>query len=564
MFKHYLEPLKKNTESFFKKYGFVTFIFLVVPYYVLIPLFKYETWPAGHDSSGTIFNFWSMVKILREDFHFPINWQVENFSYNGNPYWAFYQPLSYAMIYFMSLFTSLFDRNYVFLAAKAAVYLSFLISELGMFFLLRTIFRTSTIRDLVSSYGAIIYLLAPYRFVDLYSRNAYSEVWVFPWTPIYLLGFYKLFFLKETNGWIILALSTACLFLSHLMPSFFFVMITHLGFLAFLIFKKDLIGYIRRNKKIIIWWIIANVVGMGLSSFYIFPAMKNVKLLMGDNVGFDRINLQHVLDHISWCFSMLDPLNFAGAWQVGQVYLLGIVVLNFLLLGKRETEHKDLMVFLNASVFITFLFLMSKTLWEHLPPLFYSLQFSWRLFFVYSVFGSVIVALLVNELKIKIPLLLIFLAFHFYTGERFLHFGGGDVVAAHYDTESWLNEINRKFYTTCNGGGSSHSFLSKTTYPALFNFKHADELGKLEKVSNTYLLNLKPGTNIISHKHYGNTFVYDLLLDSPAFLVFKQYFYPTWELYIDSKKSKDLYLTDAGYIGFEVPSGRHLIKIRSN
>lgn len=551
--------------NFLKNNSLIIIIFLVAPYFVLMPLFKYETWASGHDSSGTVFNAWSIVKMLREDFHFPISWQPENFGYKGNPYWVFYQPLSYVMVFFVSLFTSLYDQNYVFSALKGAVYISFLISEIGMFFLLKAIFKGSSSWKLVSTYGALVYLLAPYRFIDLYSRNAYSEVWVFPWMPFYLLGFYKLFFLKEKNGGILIALSTACLFLSHLMPSFFFILITHIGFVLFLIVRKNLFNFIPENKNLMVAWLIANIVGVTLSAFYIFPALSNIKYLIGDVTGFDRISLQHVLDHISWCFDMLDIQNFKGAWQVGQLYLVSFIALNFLLLfSKKELEHRNLMIFLSTSVIITMAFLMSRTLWEHLPSMFYSLQFSWRLFLVYSVFCSVIVALLVNELKIKIPLLVLFLAFHFYTGERFLHFGGGDVVVAHFNGESWLNEIYRKHYSTCNGGGNSHTFLPKTTDPVLFNFNHADELGPQEKYSNTYLLNLKPGINLLSHEHYGNNFVYELLLDSPAFIIFKQYFYPTWELYIDSKRSKNLYLTEYGYIGFEVPKGLHKIKLRSN
>ena len=554
------------TGELFKKYGVMLIVFLAAPAYVLIVLFQYETWPSGHDSSGTVFNAWSMVKILREDLHFPINWQSDNYGYHGNPYWILYQPLSYAMIYFMSVFTSLFDTNFLFSAMKSAVFLSFFISEIGMFLLLKTIFKDLplTSRNFVSAYGAVIYLLAPYRFIDLYSRNAYSEVWVFPWMPFYLLGFYKLFLLKETSGFILIALSTACLFLSHLMPSFFFIMIVHLGFFIFLVVRKNLIGFIRGNKKIILYWLLGNIIGISLSSFYIFPAMSNIKYLVGDITGFDRINLQHVLDHISWSYDMLDITNFKGAWQVGQLYLVSFAVLNFFIFSKKDSKYKDLMIFLNASTIITLVFLMSRTLWQHVPQVFYSLQFSWRLFLVYSVFCSVIAALLVNELKINIPLLLLFLLFHFYAGERFLHFGGGDVVGKYYDSESWLNEIYRLHYTTCNGGGNAHTFLPKTTYPVLFNFTHADKLEAQEKSSNTYLFNLKPGINILSHKHLANTFIYDMFLENPAFIVFQQYFYPTWKLYIDSKRVNGLYLTDLGYIGFEVPQGRHVVKVRSN
>lgn len=557
--------LNKFYESLPKQNLFIAFIFILLPYLVLRPLFAYETWPGGHDSVGTIFNAWTMIKALRENFHFPLKWQVENYVYNGNPYWGFYQPLSYLAAYVASIFTSLFGKDCTFSALKAAVYISFIISEIGMFLLLREIFKSSPVRNFLSAYGSIIYLLAPYRFIDLYSRNAYSELWTFPWMPFYLLGFYKLFFLKEVKSWFILGLSMACLFLSHLMPSFFFILITHLAFLIYLILQKQLIAYFKQNKKVLLFWVIGNVFGIFLSSFFIFSTMNVIKYLDGDYGGFERVSLPHVLEHISWCFDMLNPSNFHGAWQVGQLYLFGIVVLNFLLFKKQKSEHRDLMLFLNISIMITFIFLMSKTLWEHLPPIFYGLQFSWRLFVVYSVFASVIVTLLVNELKLGIPILLIFLAFHFYTGERFLHYGGGDVVNKYHDTESWLNDIYHKSFTvSCNGGGSPNTLLPKTSFPVLFNFQQTAMVGYLETVSNSYLLNLKPGTQILSSKHSGNSFIYNLLLDKPAFLIFKQHFYPSWELYIDSKRVKDLYLTDFGYNGFEVPRGEHLVQIRTN
>ena len=97
----------------------------------------------------------------------------------------------------------------------------------------------------------------------------------------------------------------------------------------------------------------------------------------------------------------------------------------------------------------------------------------------------------------------------------------------------------------------------------LFNFDHADQVGRIEKFANTFLSNSKPGVNIISHNRKGNIFTYELLLDSPVFLVFKQYFYPSWELYIDSKQEKDLYLTEKGFIGFEVPRGKHRVVLKS-
>lgn len=550
-----------GSKDWLQRYGVQIIIFLVLPYLVLIPLLKYETWCSGHDSDGTIFNAWTMTKMLKEWPHFPFTWQPDNCGYKGNPYWSFYQPLSNLMVFFSYLIIFPFQGDNIFSAMKIAVYLSFIISMIGMYLLLKTILKEEKQSEIISIFGSIIYLLAPYRFIDLYSRNAYSELWVFPWMPFYLLGFYRLFFLKDTKGWIYIALSTPCLLASHLMPSFFFILIIHLGFVIFLLLKKKITSFIKENKKIILYWVLSNIAGWGISFVYIIPAMNVVKFINGDFMGFDRVSLDNVLNHISWCYDMLDLFNFKGPWQVGQLYLVSFVILNFFLLSKKRTRLFDILLFINISIILTFVFLMSKTTWEHLPKVFYNLQFSWRLFVVYSVLCSIVVAILANEFRLKIPVLLFLLAFHFYTGERFLHYGGHDVVGKYFNAESWINVLYRKHYTTTNNY-SPKSILPKTSEPVLFNFTHADEVGAVEKYSNTFLLNLKPGVNILSYQRKENIFNYELLLDLPAFLIFKQYFYPSWELYIDSKRS-DLYLTEQGYIGFEVREGRHKIEIKS-
>lgn len=555
------EWLITSIQNILKKHFLKVIVFFIFPYLLLMPLFKYETWCAGHDSDGTIFNAWTMVRMLKEWPHFPITWQVDNCGYKGNPYWSFYQPLSNLMVllgYFLIYF---FQGDNIFSAMKVAVYLSYFISAFGMYLLLKNIFSSEPQKELISIFGSVIYLFAPYRFIDLYSRNAYSELWLFPWLPFYLLGFYKLFFAKEPKGWIYIAFSTPCLITSHLMPSFFFIIIIHLAYVIFLLLKKKIMNFIKEDKKIILYWLISNVAGWLISLIYIVPAMNVVKFINGDFMGFDRVSLDNVLNHISWCFDMLDLFNFKGPWQVGQLYLVSFVILNFYLFFRKKTKFFDLLFFLNIATILTFIFLMNKTLWEHLPSVFYNLQFSWRLFVVYSLLASVFVSILALEFNLKIPVLLFLIAFHFYTGERFLHYGGHDVVGKYFNVESWVNVLYRKHYTTTNNY-SPRSILPKTSDPVLFNFVHADEVGANEKYSNTFLLNLKPGINILFYERKGNIFNYELTLDSPAFLIFKQYFYPSWNLFIDSKKSKT-YLTEQGYIGFEVPEGKHLVRLKS-
>ena len=555
----------KNHQAVFdiRKVLFISTVFIFTSYIGCIPLLKYETWPGGHDSYGTIFNALIMLKTMWEDPHIPIIWQADNCSFKGNPHWAFYQPLSFIVVYLASLATSIFDHNFVFSSLKMAVFLSFFISEIGMFLLLREIFKNHSSKNLISTFGAVIFLFAPYRFIDIYSRNAYSELWIFTWAPFYFLGFYKLLFQKEKSAWIYIAIFTPVLMISHLMPSFFFIIIIHLGFIIFLLIKKKLFSYPKENFEIIKCWSLGNIIGIASSLTYIIPAMNTLKYLNGDLYGFDRVDLNTVLDHIEWCYAFLDLTNFGDRWQAGQLYLISSFVLLFFVFAKKNSIYRDLIIFIVISTIVTLLFLLSRTLWHLVPPIFYGLQFSWRLFVVYSFLCSISMAIIASEYNLKIPALILIIVLHYYTGERFVHHGGEDLVNKFYNSESWQNDMYRSHHTVLNSH-SPHSVLVKVSDPVLFGFKHADELGANEKYSNTFIYNLKPGINILSHQRKGNSFFYDMLLDSSSFIIFKQYFHNTWRLYIDSKKIKDIYLTEKGFIGFEVPKGRHLIKLRTD
>ncbi|MBI2995632.1 MAG: hypothetical protein HYY52_02860 [Candidatus Melainabacteria bacterium] len=543
--------------------GLIVFIFLYVPYHTLKPLFLCETWHGGHDGGGTVFNAWSIVTILQENFHLPLCWLPENFGYKGNPFWQYYQPLPYLVIYLCSIFVSALYKTDVYLSLKLSTYLSFVISELCMFFLLKTIFKNSPNATLTSIFGSLIYLFAPYRFIDLYARSAYSELWIFSWIPLYFLGFYKLFFLKDKTGCVQIAVSMSLLLLSHFMPSIFFLIILYIGFLIFKVVRKELGNFIKEDLVIIKWCAISNLIGMCISSFYTLPLINCKKYLFGDIAGFDGMSLEAVKYHIVVAVNMLNPLSYNYHWRVGQVYFLSILFLNFMLLSKKKLRFRHLLFFLNVVIFIAMFFICGNILWEHLPPIFYSLQFPWRLFVVYSFFGSLIIALIANEFKLTLPILVLILSLHIYTTNRFIPGSiGPGFVYNYYNIESWINDIYKKQFSSLNGGSFAHGFLPKTSFPVLFNFSPSPDTTGDENNPTNYLI-IKPGINILSHKKNASTFIYELFLEKSNFIVLRQYFYPTWKAYLDSKET-DLYLTDLGYIGVDVPKGKHILEIRSN
>ncbi len=215
-----------------KKIDFWLF-FLVL--FSLLPLLDFlkAGLPLTHDGQDHVARIANFYQSLSEGNFIP-RWAANlNWGY-GHPILMFLYPLpSYFACFFRFLGFSLVDTT------KIVFCLGFILSGVFMYLWLREIWGEEA-----GLMAGLLYMFAPYRFVDLYVRGAIGENLAFVWPP--LICYFALKFSKKPYWRYFVggSLSLAFLILSHNAISLMFLPVVF-GYLTYLILiSKKKIFYI--------------------------------------------------------------------------------------------------------------------------------------------------------------------------------------------------------------------------------------------------------------------------------------------------------------------------------
>lgn len=348
--------------------------------------------PVTHDGLDHVARIANFYKNLEEGVLIPrwagnLNWGF------GHPILMFLYPLpSYMTSFFHFLGLSLVDSLKLFFAV------SYVLSGFFMYLWLKEF-----LGRIPASLGAILYLYAPYRFVDLYVRGAIGEHAAFTFMPLVLLGIYKLFKTsgdkKPTIYYVSIAITSisfAGLILSHNAISLIFI-----PFIVFYIFYLFLQ---KKSKTNVIFSFFSLFLGFLFSFFFWFPAFMEGKYTLRDIVTTGEYSSRFV-----------DPLSLIfGSWNFGisgQFSVqIGIPHIALTLLASmfliRQVLKKDkydflmlgCLVILAASIFL--MMHQSNFIWEKITTL-QKLQFPWRFLSIVVFLTSLIGALIISKLKIS-------------------------------------------------------------------------------------------------------------------------------------------------------------------
>lgn len=114
----------------------------------------------------------------------------------------------------------------------------------------------------------ILYTLASYRAIDVYTRADLGETLAFVFFPLVILGIYKIVY-ENYKQWYILSFGIAAIFLSHEISSIVVSAFTVLMFLIGLF-------HMRKEKKRILYFILAGVVACLLTAYFTFPLVQQI------------------------------------------------------------------------------------------------------------------------------------------------------------------------------------------------------------------------------------------------------------------------------------------------
>lgn len=500
-----------------------TVLFIVIIGIIpLLDLFQ-SGLPLSHDGQDHVARIANFYQNLSEGNIIP-RWAGNlNWGY-GHPILMFLYPLpSYAASLFHFLGLSLID------SIKIVFGLAFLLSGLTMYLWIKNILGNHA-----GIVAGILYMFAPYRFIDLYVRGAIGEHVAFIFPPLICYFLYKLS--KKYSPLFVVGggLSVAGLLLSHNAISLMFIPL-FIFYSVYLFWQSD------KKKLLVISCLLVVGLGLGLSAFFWMPAFFEGKYTLRDIVTKGEYASRFVgLEQFFY-----GPWSYGGTGQfsvqLGIVQWI-IVTISIVLLFFKKTA-KELKKFIVGLLIIMLiaLFLMnsqSSIFWENITLL-QKFQFPWRLLsvlvFVTSVLGALVISIVLKNYK-KYAVGVIIIAILFFSKD-YMHAKG----YLHKD-DSFFSGI---YYGTTDTGESSPiwsvRFMEKEPK------SHVEILGGKATIRETRRK---------TTEHVYKVFV----LDKARFRENTLYF-PGWSIIIDGKTVPIEFQdpNSRGLMTFDLSEGEHVV-----
>ncbi len=375
----------------------VIFIIVVFSVFLLKDLFL-PGFYTSHDGIHQVVRLYAFDQVIRQG-QIPPRWVGDLLNGFGYPLFNF----SYQFPWFMAEIAHLAGLS-IFASIKFVFLLGFVLSGITMYFFQRELFGR-----LAALAGTAIYLLAPYRFSNIFVRAAIGDATAFIFAPLIFLAIFKL----EKRGkmdwrWVSLgAVSLGALLLSHAMVAFFFFAGLWLYIFFWLILS--------RRKSLFFSGLGISLLGLGLASYYFIPSVVERNLtrfseVMGSTYSGRTYLTLNKLIYSPWGYGTQGAQEGAMSLQLGiaqwLVVLLSLTTLLFLFWKKKNSPEAIFFFFL----FLLSVFMMlpvSSGLWDLITK-FVFIDFTWRALAV-SVFAVSVLAGFVTS-KFKYPkLLLVFL-----------------------------------------------------------------------------------------------------------------------------------------------------------
>lgn len=294
-----------------------------------------------------------------------------NFGYSWN---IFYSPLTA----YMSVMFRIFNFSYV-NCLKLCMFVIVLLSGLTMYKLTFGITKNKKLATLAS----IIYILAPYRITDMYTRTALAELASFIFIPIVFEGLYII--VNEEKKSYKLALGAAGLILTHQVIAMYTAIICFVYLIVF--FKKLKSKTVLKNIGVNLLFCIL------MTSFYWVGLLQHYFSTSYEVFVPGRMEREEVLIFYKAKFSQLFITSSEQTmiYAIGLLSVIGLVLTPIAYKKIPEEYKKTYMFFL-----ITGVILIGMTLsifpFEKLPQALTMLQFTFRLFTFTSFFFAFVVA----------------------------------------------------------------------------------------------------------------------------------------------------------------------------
>ncbi len=320
-----------------------------------------------------VMRIFEMEKCLR-DGQIPCRWSPDMAYGYGQAMFNFYSAFPYYFGVLIRILTFLS----IIATVKFTFFLSILFSGLGMYLLAREFW--GRLGGFVSS---VLYIYAPYHALDVFVRGALAESWAIAILPWLWLSIYKLVRNPNFLNGCFLALNLFLLLTTHNVSTLIYFL-PSLGWGLFWLLRE-------RKLKSFLYVGFYGILGLGLSAFFIIPAIYETRFVQIDNLKKDYsdyhahfVSLNQLFFERKWgdgpsIWGPEDDISFQIGWPhwwiVAPAFIFSIW---FFLRKKRFLE--PLLIFSLIFLFLLTSFLThprSVFIWEKVPLMAF-VQFPWR------------------------------------------------------------------------------------------------------------------------------------------------------------------------------------------
>ncbi len=375
-------------QAYNPKRRIVIFLFLLLLSLLLFsPLLFLGLFPHTHEGVRYLGLAEMFKEALANGIIYP-RWLPDYYGGYGYPVFVFYQPGIFYLISFVSVFT-----GDILLAAQISLVLLFFAGAAGVFKLVEEI----GLDEISALFAAVMFLITPYLFVNLYVRGDLSElasIMILPWPLFFLLRLRRA--CAEGSGIetpaVLLSLSSTALLYTHPFTSMFFFPVLSL-FAGFVCLE------LRNCRAAVLRFSAAAAaslaLALALSSPYWLTAFQMKELVNYRNaLGTHYLPEENVVYFPQffsrfWGFGGSEP----GIADDGMSFQLGLP--HFLLAAAGfACARRNRLIFVSFLIYLVIILLMSPLavpLWKH-AGIFRYVQFPWRLLAVVALLQAICIA----------------------------------------------------------------------------------------------------------------------------------------------------------------------------
>jgi len=334
---------------------------------------------------------------------------ISRFSNNLGFGWnLFYPPITTLINVILAIVT-----NSGIIAIKLFIFLTFAISGMTMFNLVDKITSKNRLSALMAS---IMYMIAPYRILNVYTRLAVGEMAGAMFIPIIFEGIY-LILKGETNKEYIFVLGVIALILSHNITT---MLVFILG-LAYLVVNIKAL----KNKQILKTLCICTFIIILSVLFFEVPILEqkqaaNYEVFRGKM--YTRESVQaYSLSGLQLILRKVPGTNTEMYFIIGLPILLAVLLTPITIKRIEDKVLKKIYKFFLIAGIVSVFMSTNIFPWKIMPDILLMIQFPWRLLliiiFCFSLIAGINIAMIISLLKEKtkkelkaIPILFIILS----------------------------------------------------------------------------------------------------------------------------------------------------------